>query len=78
MGGPDGISFIGPPYGRTTARGKHNREPAPDRGVGGGVPRWRAIPHEILELCQLAMSKLTPKFAKKMFPTNKFVCGPRI
>jgi hypothetical protein len=78
MGGaPGGIPFSGPPYGRTTVRGTHNRAPVPDGDVGEAVPRWRAIPHEFRELCQLAVSKVTPNFVKKRFPSNKYLCGPR-
>lgn len=75
---PRSIPFSGPPYGRTTARGTRNHAPDRDHDVGNTVPRWRAIPHEIRELCQLTMSKLTPNCVKKRFPENKYLCGPRL
>lgn len=70
MGGiPTGL---GPPYRRTTAtRSSHNPVLVADHDVGDPVPRFRGIRHEIRELCQLAISKITPSFLKNRFLNNK-------
>jgi hypothetical protein len=78
MGGAAGaIPFCGPPYGRTTAR-EAIKTRVHEGNLSSSVPRRRAVLHEIRELCQLALCRVTPSSLKRRFPRNKYISGSSI